>query len=488
MSKNNLKKFKVEFAIAAAVLMLLTYILMKRPVTGVADNGDFARIMNSTGLYYLTNGPTDHYFGYVNRLYGIGYVMPFGGKYLSTELSLVLSAIFLSKSISGSALFDIRFLGTLYLLIFAAAVFFVMRYSRIRAGYWGMAAALSGIIIFCDIGYTSYFNSLYGEPVTLVFLLLMAGMALALATEEKPAVWMLILFILGAFFFAGAKVQNSPAGLLAALLIIRLALFRKDQIWRITSMIAAMSVVAVSLACYASVSKDIKICNKYQSVFYGILKGSPDPAGDLEELGLDPSLAVLAGTNYFMESYPVDIKAPEFKEMLYDKISHTKVVGFYIRHPQRLLQKLEIAAENGFQLKQGFGNYEKYPGIQYKQTSNIFGLWSDFKMKVLPHTLLFTCIFFITSWMVLFMEYARAGNARTRFFIEFMGFIALMGVTQFILPILGDGEADLSKHLYLFNICFDLLSAAGVMYIAQKAAIILLYFKSRRLAARLQTD
>ena len=350
-----------------------------------------------------------------------------------------------------------------------------MKCGRKLAGILAFIPALIIVLIFCDIGYTSYFNSLYGEPVTLVFLLLMAGMALILTIEDKPSIWVLVLFGVSAVFFAGAKVQNSPAGILMAILCVRLVWLRKDVAWRSISIVSAVSVAMVSIACYVSVSKDIKICNKYQTVFYGILKGSQDPAGDLAELGLNPSLSVLAGTNYFMEKYPIDIRNTEFKEMLYEKVSYTKVAGFYLRHPRRFLQKLEYAAENGFKLKQGFGNYEKYPDIQYKQTSNIFGLWSDFKMGALPHKLLFVGTFYAAVFLVLIYKYKRAESFKMRFFIEFLGLITLMGIMQFVLPIIGDGDADLSKHLFLFNISFDLLFAVWLSYLALKAAALVKY-------------
>ena len=120
---NSLKKFKVEFLAAGAAIFILCYLLLLRPIIGVADNGDFARIMNSTGLFHLSDEPTDRYFGYVNRLYGISYAIPFGGGYLSTELPLVMLAIFISRVILETALFDIRFLAAIYILVLTVAFF-----------------------------------------------------------------------------------------------------------------------------------------------------------------------------------------------------------------------------------------------------------------------------------------------------------------------------------------------------------------------------
>lgn len=482
------KKHKNGLVIACTIFLVLYGILMLRPIVGVADNGDFARIMNSTGLSCLSDEREERYFGYVTRLYRIDWIIPFGGGYISTQVPLVLLAVSINKTVSASGLFDIRFLGTIYIAILAIAAFLTAAHVRKHTGHLSFLSVLSFFFIFCDIGYVSYFNSLYGEPVSFVFLLLMAGTAMALVREERPAVWMLVLFGAAAFFFSGAKVQNSPAGLLAALLCLRLAGLRKDAAWKKIAISLAAAVVSISLICYVSVSKEIKVCNKYQSVFYGILRGSPDPAGDLGELGLDPSLAVLAGTNYFMESYPIDIRTPEFKRMIYEKVGYIKVAGFYLKHPERLLQKLGYAAENGFKLKQGFGNYEKAAGIRYGMTSNFPGFWSDFKITGLSHTLVFIAAFFLLSFLVLAYEYRKAEKGRMRFLIEFFSFIAIMGILQFILPVIADGEADISKHLFLFNISFDMLFAAGITYLPVKAAALVRHFRDRRFAEKLQTE
>lgn len=483
-----LRKYWVEFAAALTVIVVLTSVLTLRPIIGVADNGDFARIMNSTGLSYLSAVPEDRYFGFVNRLYQTSFILPFGGGYLSTQIPLVLLAVYLSKTATGGDLFDIRFLGMLYIVILAVAVFLAVRSIRRHTRLAALFAIPVLLLVFCDIGYTSYFNSLYGEPVTFVFLLLMAGAALSVSAGERWSRWMLVLLCTAAFFFAGAKIQNSPAGLLAALLCIRLAWLQKDRLWRRIGLLLAISVAVVSLACFTGVSKEIRVCNKYQSVFFGVLRGSPDPSGDLEELGLDPSLAVLAGTDYFRSEYPVDIRSAEFKNMLYDKVGYVQIARFYFRHPDRLLKKLEYAAGNGFRLKQGFGNYEKYSGVRYKQTTNLFGFWSDFKLQVLPNTLPFVFLFFMAVFLILAFEYRKAENPRRRFLLEFFGFVAITGAMQFVLPVVADGEADLSKHLFLFNTCFDLLFTAGLAYVVQKAVSLVGYVRSRLFSRKLQTE
>ncbi len=463
-----LKFVRPEIVSAFVVLFILGYILMLRPVIGVADNGDFGRIMGSTGLYYIPSGFDERYFGYVNREYGVGIPIPFGGGYFSTEIFIVALAVLLSQSVFPSGIFDIRYLGFLYLVVFVAAIFLIVLGIRKKWGWAGWLAAIVSVLLFSDLAYISYFNSFYGEAVTLVFLLLMTGAGICLTAAQKPRMWVLVLFFLGAVFFAGAKVQNSPAGLLVVLLAFRLIRLRKDALWKYTVVFSAACVAVVSILSYATISRDIKTCNKYQTVFYGILKDSPDPAGDLRELGLNPEYKVLAGTNYFMTDYPIDIRTPGFKKEIDDNINHLKIAGFYLQHPGRLLDKLQIAASKGFTLKQGFGNYEKYPGVSYKTTADILSYWSDFKLRMLPHTLLFIIIFFIGFILVLAVEYRRNKESQARLLMEIMAFLCLTGAMQFVMPIIGDGEADLSKHLFLFNVCFDLMFGAAAIYCLYK--------------------
>ena len=463
-----LKFVRPEIVSVCALLFILIYVLMLRPVIGVADNGDFSRIMGSTGLHYITSDFDERYFGFVNREYRVGIPIPFGGGYFSTEIFAVALSVFLSQSVAASGIFDIRYLSFAYSMVLIAALFLIAFGIRKKWSLAGWMSAAITVLVFSDTAYISYFNSLYGEAVTLVFLLLMAGAGIYMASTAKPQLWVLVLFFSGAIFFSGAKVQNSPAGLLAVLLSFRFIRLRRDALWKRTIFVSTACVIAVSVLSYVTISKDIKICNKYQTVFYGILKDSHDPAGDLRELGLKPEYKVLTGTNYFMKEYPIDIRTSDFKKDIDANISHIKIAAFYLKHPGRLINKLEVAAFNGFKLKQGFGNYEKYPGVSYKTTVEILNFWSNFKLNMLPHTLLFIFLFFTGFILVLLIEYIRNRDSQTRLIIELLAFISITGVLQFVMPIIGDGEADLSKHLFLFNVCFDMMFAAAAVYCFSK--------------------
>lgn len=446
--------FKLEVIAVLAAAIILAGVLIVKPIVGIADNGDFYRVMGPAGLDYLNRG-NDNFFGYINREYIIKGNRAAGAGYFTTELALVRAAVLANKLFSSSTTFDIRFLCGLYIAVFLAALYLIVKNLKGRERVTDVLITALLIFVFTDIGYIAYFNSMYAEAVSLSFFLLTAGIALQLVRSDRPHVLVLAAFFLAAVMLVGAKVQNVPIALIVFLFSIRLWKLRRDALWKTVNTISLAFLMITAVVSYTSTSDDIRLCNKYHSVFYGILKDSSDPEKDLGELGLDDSLAVLAGTDFFMEKYPIDIKNPALLSQLDNKISQAKIALFYLRHPSRFVQKLEKTAECGFILRQGYGNYEKSDNVKYGKTADSFIYWSGFKVSRLPHSLFFVGLIYTAYFYVLAAKYFKAGSTRQRMLIELFMLIGLTGIIQFVIPVLGDGEADLARHLFLFNVCFD---------------------------------
>lgn len=458
----------VEAGAVAVAAVILIYLLMVKPVIGMADNGDYARIMGTVGFGYLDQAMEfqDKYFGYFIRQFGFTDVGL--GGYVSSELVLVMYAKLISWVVLGGV-FDMRALGSVYSVLFLIAAWLIIKYNKRDSAAANVIFAILFVVIFADVGYSAYYNSLFGEPVSFVFLLLTLGFAAALTQQEAPLKRTLAGFFVAALFLIAAKVQNAPIGILLSLLCLRFTALRNDFRWnRLVVWFSAILFLS-SVAIYFSVPKEIKVINQYQTVFYGILKDSPDPAGDLRELGLPEELAVNAGTNYFDQA-PIDQKDPILKETFYPNISHAKVALFYLKHPDRFVKKLQVAGSKSMFIRPYYlGNYEKTADKPYGAVSNAFSAWSGFKVKVLPNTLWFIALVYIAYYAVLLFQYLQAYRPWDKIYLEiFMG-IGLLGLIQFVTPLIGDGEADLEKHLFGFNVCFDLMLLASAVWIVNKA-------------------
>jgi len=450
--------FKLEIAVVLIVAAFLAGVLMIRPIIGVADNGDFERIMVTTGLKYKTSDYNERYFNYVNIEYLSTTPFVNGIGYFSSQVILVLIAkLFSSIVLLNKGVFDVRFLAGLYCCMLLLFIYLITKYDKRNIPIINYIYVLLIILVFTDAGYIAYFNSLYGEALSFTTLLLIIALAVYLSKSKNPRILGLIGFYVTAIFLTCAKIQYIPIGMVIALFSLQFLRLKNDKKWR--SMIATFitAILVISALSYLSIPNVFRVCNKYQSVFYGVLKDSETPQADLEELGLNKEYALLAGTHYFMGEYPIDIKDAAFQDEINSKVSPFKVAMFYLKHPIRYIKKLEVSANSAFKLIQGFGNYEKYYDDTPKKEVTNFRLWNDFKDKILPHSLLFLVLFFAVYTIILIFQYRKADRVSEKIYFSTFLLVMIIGIIQFIVPVICDGEADLSKHLFLFNVCFDIM-------------------------------
>ncbi|MGO4371621.1 glycan biosynthesis hexose transferase WsfD [Paenibacillus sp. 2TAB19] len=457
-------RFTNEWAITLAAILILGGILMLGPIVGLADNGDFARIMWAGGIGYAEGESyQETYFGFAHTDYT--YKKMLWSGYVSTQIIIVMIAGFIGRIINSSY-FDIRVLSSMYSLLYAAALVIWMKYNKTRWPLLNGVIVVIATFVFLDIGYIAYFNSFFGEAVTLIFMLLTFGLALAVATSDTTARKLLLLFFIACFCLICTKLQNAPIGLLLILIAARFWALRKDKRWRKMILIGSSVLLIATAVMYIAAPQRLKHINLYQTVFYGILKDSPDPDGALKELGLPESFKVLAGTNYFQTDTAIKQNDPILTEYLYSKLSHKDVLLYYMKHPGRFLQKLERGAESGMSIRPYYlGSYDKDEGKPYGTIAYTFSLWSEFKHDFVPNKLWFVCLIYLVYYAGIVYEYTRRPAERQRARIDIFACLGLIGLFGMGVPLLGDGEADLGKHLFLFNVCFDMMLAVGVVYL-----------------------
>lgn len=454
---------RIALLAAAVVLGILLFV---PPFVGIADNGDFSRIMGTVGLEYPDpdEPEADRFFRYAHADYTLR--GPGIGGYVSSEIPVVLAATLLNRLLHSQHLFDIRFLGIVYAVLFLLAMHSLLKACR-SAPVWTRALfAMLLIFVFCDIGYAAYYHSLFGEPVSLVFLLLTVGLGLRLAVSaDRPTAPLLVGFFLSAAFLAAAKVQTAPVGLVLALLALRFRTLRSDRLWRRTWGWGTAGLILISAAIYMSAPKELKAINEYQTVFNGVLHKSAAPEQDLAALGLPPQLAKLTGTNYFMPNLPLSPQDPQMQTMFYSRISHGRIAWFYLSHPRRLFDNLRTVADNAMMIRPYYlGNYQKSADFAQGAMSMKFSAWSEWKKNALPHSLPFFGILAAAYAAALFRFWRKAETKGRKLAAETGFAVLLIAALSFVTPLIGDGVTDIGKHLFLFNALFDLLGIGAVTY------------------------
>ncbi|MNY47384.1 hypothetical protein D3C86_1826500 [compost metagenome] len=105
------------------------------------------------------------------------------------------------------------------------------------------------------------------------------------------------------------------------------------------------------------------------------------------------------------------------------------------------------------------GNYEKSEGKPEKALSYAYSTWSQFKREVLPHSLGFLAVFYLLYYAGVLFEYFRSRDLRGRIAGELLMLLGL---------IMGDGRADIGKHLFLFNVSFDMMAVVIFGWVVHK--------------------
>lgn len=459
---------KPELFVALAGCGLIIYLLFVKPFIGVADNGDFLRMMNTIGLnYYDAAEPyADRFFSFSHSRFA--YENLFRGFYPSSQILIVLVPRLIGGLIHGS-FFDVRLLGAVYGILLLTATWLLVKHNSRGSYITGLLIGAAILFVFYDIGYLAYFNSLFGEPVSMVFMLLTFALGLRLTSQEKPTTKGLTLFFIAILFLVCSKIQNAPIGIAFAFIFLRLMTLDGVGKWRKLALRFSIAIFLVSIVMYVAAPKDLKHINLYQTVFFGILNESPDVKGDLQDLGLPSHLEVLAGTNYFQTDTVIKQDDPSLVPDFYDRISHKDVLFFYLKHPGRLIDNMEYAANNSMAIRPYYlGNYEKTENLPTGSLTYTYSTWSQFKNKHLPHTLGFLAIFYLVYFAGAIFQYFRKWDVSGRIAGELLMLLGLIGIFSFLVPILGDGRADIGKHLFLFNVSFDMMVVVMFGWVVHK--------------------
>ena len=445
--------FKFETIVPVVFVLFISCQLMASPIVGMADNGDFERIIAQAGLYQLPGLSYDTYFNYINRYFIFS--KPLYSYYISSQTILVKMAMLVNDVIHPSSNFDITVLGYIYILIFGLGIYSICRaIAKYKMASWArFLIMLLMLMMFTDVGYTAYFNSFYGEPTTFVFLFLTLGLLLNVLVDN-PKIWLLVIFFVAALLFLSAKIENAPLGVVFLAISIRMLFLYKRRLCKIIALVGAILIIAGSLGIYSATPRAIRQQNLYDSVFYGILMNSPSPETDLSQLGVDPKYSILKGTDAF--SSTIDIYGKQFAQDFYSRVGTADVIKFYLLHPRHLLVELQAVAIAAAKNRPDYiGNYQKSAGLAPVSISNRWSFWGALKKRCLPQSIWFYLVFFCLYILAVVNAHLRIDTKQAQLLAEFCGAIGIMAALAFLV-VLGDGEFGLVKHLFLFEVLFDI--------------------------------
>ncbi len=448
----------VSAVIAASLVLIIT--LFVPPLVGMADNGDFYRAINGNGLYKLDRDAPDQFLSYFSSRYGIyQYFNDYEDSLVSSQTPFIHAAVVLDRLLTGNdAVFDVRFLAFLIGLWALVALYLLVDYAT-----WGLEKRFSyliaaiAVLIFFDTGYIAYFNSFYAEGLVLVSFLTAMTCALLIRQRRYSTYALLAAYVLSGAILTGAKQQNAPLGVLLGLLCIPMMLGlpqpdcdaapKAKAVRRVITGACAFLLCFCGGAVYILIPQEFVEINQYHAMTRGILMSAENPEEALEYFDIDPQYSLLDGSIYY-ERYPaVNVESDALKADFFPKYNFVSVAAYYLMHPHDLILMLNNAAENAYSIRPDvIGNFERSAGREPGQKAAFFTLHSTLKNIVIPKT-----VGFVLIWLVTMLSLSLKDRWRTLVLLCVM----LSGFSQVGVSIVGAGDADLSKHIFLYNVAFD---------------------------------
>ncbi len=419
--------------------------LFVRPYIGLANNGDFGKVFARFGMDPPDGGARNFVY-FVSDYDFVPHVWK--SSFRSSETVLAAVSILPAKA-SGARSFNIRWLGTLHLLLFLAAAYALLVYLRPFGRAFQIPVASFALFIFTDVAYVSYFNSFFSDTPALLGLLAMVPLALYLAGRQSTSGAALWVFTAAAVLFVTSKSQHT----LMAIFPVALLLSLRAIPWR--RRLAPAALVAAS-AVYMVVTQDEFYTSHalFNMIFYKIAPGSRVPEAAVRELGLGPDEYRFIGTHAFTPGNPtVDIP---WLRYFNGRTSFGKVLRYWWRHPHEAMRALRNDRDqHACDLRQrNLANFRREDGYPPGTLATRFAFWSNLRSEM--YRLWPAHIFW---WYAAVIGVAAANLRRHRAAASICLGVCAFAILEFCFACLTDA-VETERHLFIFHaateitICF----------------------------------
>ncbi|EWY38350.1 hypothetical protein N825_14165 [Skermanella stibiiresistens SB22] len=414
--------------------------------TGIADNGDFSRSMQwfiEKPVAFATNWPTDDAawdLRFTKFWIDDWTLKPADARppiESRSSAQLLNMAGMAANAIAGNTDYSLRIASIparmLALAAFATLALALRVTIRNTALTCLALAAVSAILL--DTGYAAFLNSFYEERASLLYLLVLVPSAILAFRESGGWIWK-TMFAVALALFASSKAQFVPT---PAILLVVLIAHAWGPVKRAPLPTAALFAVPQLLALIVTTGYSFGNVNAYNSLFIGALTFTDDPARHLDDF--PPRAEHCVGVNAYAQS-------PCFKEVS-PFATHGRTVELYLSDPLAFTAAIGFAADAMHDI-----DLPQYGKTHLGGTvAPIIAptLWSGVK-RLMPTGLPFLAVLVAAS-VALFPLSKRPGFKGIAIAAQFL--LALTA-SQIVITVVGDGRAEIQKHLLVANLAFDL--------------------------------
>jgi hypothetical protein len=422
------------------------------PSVGMADNGDFGRLIGRFDLGPADKTISDQY-SYLTTQWIYDPSYHWVSDNFSSELILICGALLMGWTFSNYQ-FDIRILGAIHALLWIGCFIALLVALRSAAPRVRWAAAIVALFIFSDASYVTLCNSFYMDTAAFLFLAWAVVFWLMLVLGKRRSMGLFWVFAVACALCLISKSQHAPLGVFLWILAGIAALGFEQRKRRVAALAISMVIPLAAWMAYHLMPFTDARMPQSSVVFRKILEKSPTPAQDLRELGLGPEYTRYIGRD--RAPLPDVNSEDKWWEDFLARATRGRVLLFHVRHPWRTLAMLyrDLKIHAPDRRLQTFGKYERQSGLPPQAQVQSFSWWTDFRSMLFHFAPWHILVWFaVVSWMSIRLLIRRSGTSDARIAGLGLALIA-MALLEFAICSLSDsGETE--RHLFLFHVLTD---------------------------------
>ncbi|MEY8335238.1 hypothetical protein AALB53_19345 [Lachnospiraceae bacterium 47-T17] len=456
MNKNRI--FKIVFLL---IFLSIIYQIICEPFIGIANNGDFERMMGPSGLAYTKNAWAeenydDYFWGYViNDFKTI--VPQANGWYSIYQVNIFLSRL-ICGLFSKTGTYDIRYLGLVNMIFYLIGTGFILfRISKEKNKIVKVFLAIIVGMLTIDGYIIQYMNSFYCEIGTINALLIFYGsiaILFSFKNEKRVEAGLFIISYITGIAAVTIKQQDIlsmfPIGAIFLLCVNK----KIAGIWGKKKKIIFNLCLAVLiiLPCIASVILNTGAGNVgcFNVICMDILDRSEHPQKHLNEMGFsdEEQLEIMdaVGENAYGD------KGRAAYERYGSRFTRMSEVQMLISEPTIFISMIRDRSVSLFKDTPNLGNFMKETGAERFSKSQALRLWSEIKHKFyISAAGFYFLILFIAGIISIF--HIKKGVYMHYIIVA----MCLSNILRFATAILGDSPHDDIKHFFAINVEFDVI-------------------------------
>ncbi len=461
-------------SISLGVVLFLAVIMLYVPsFLGVANDGTITRTMQNAGLSYLEKDVSNGN-DFFTRVYQSGYASTDDHSF---QLLLIRLARMIDNLFTNDQIFDVRFLSLLYVFL-ALPAWGLLFYSVIsRASLFVEKCVLSGlcVLIFADVSYITYFNSLYPEAIYFIGLSYVFGGCMMLQRSSRLAPLYWLALVIGTGMLCSTRSHAGVIGFIVALFCITQLRLSESALGRIGISLTATVALIAGFCSFTFVESDFDVTSRVHAMTRGVLLQASEPEETLQEFGINGSYALLADASLYDQYSLTEESEYYLQNGFLDHYTTRDIALYYLQHPGSMFSMLDLGVRSSVNLRREYcGNYENSTGMPARGKSIFFAAYSIFKSRSLPQTIAFPILLIVVCAVM-----SRSGWWRQkepdRFYYVYI--CTTMTATAIIVVHLAEviffsGDAQLTQYNFIAGFSLDCLMLFTIAELLHKLNIL----------------